>query len=93
MCSFNPAEEYPSGDDFSGGSFPRPWPFVGGRLPPTPPDPPTRCILKKKDRKWTLVRLQETVPTVEVAGPSRAQARNCPRLLRRRRRRSPPLAA
>jgi len=92
--SFNPALEFPCGGEFPGGSFPRPWPFVGGGLPPAPSDPPTRrLVIEEIDGKDTIVWREEGIPTVEVAAPSRASARSRPRLLRRRRLRSPPRAA
>ena len=56
---FNPEVEFPRG------SFPRPWPFVGGRLLPAPPTPPTReLIYKGKTIVW-----RGEIPTIHV--PSR----------------------
>jgi hypothetical protein len=57
---FNPEVELPKG------SFPRPWPFVGGELQPAPPSPPSRPLaLDKIGDKWTIVRRGE-IPTVRV---------------------------
>ena len=88
-AGFNPEAEFPQG------SFPRPWPFVGGVLPPRPPDPPTRLLVYQEiDGQTTIVWRSEEIPTVQVAGPSRSMVRERPRLRRKRRRqRSPPVAA
>ena len=57
---FNPEAEFPQR------SFPRPWPFVGGQLPPAPPPPPSRpLVLNKIGDKWTIVWRGE-IPTVQV---------------------------
>lgn len=63
---FNPEAEFPKR------SFPRAWPFVGGKLPPPPPSPPSRRLtLRKVGDEWKIVGRGE-IPTVRVpcrAGP------------------------
>ena len=56
---FNPEEEFPTG------SFPRPWPFVGGVLQPAPPTPPTRLLIYKGPDDPTIV-WRGKIPTVHV---------------------------
>ncbi len=56
---FNPEEEFPKG------SFPRPWPFVGGRLRSAPPTPPTRQLIYKDQAAPTVVARGE-IPIVRV---------------------------
>ncbi len=72
---FNPEKEFPTG------SFPRPWPFVGGHLGPAPPTPPTRQLIYEGLDEPTIVSRGE-VPTVHVpeahAQPSRRPARDPP---------------
>ncbi len=63
-AGFNPEAAFPQG------SFPRAWPFVGGRLPPPPPPPPSRrLVIRKVGEKWKIVWRGE-IPTVHV--PRRA---------------------
>ncbi len=57
---FNPEAAFPPR------CFPRPWPFVGGQLPPAPPPPPNRSLVVHKiGDKWKIVWRGE-VPTVRV---------------------------
>ncbi len=57
---FNHEAEFPSR------SFPRAWPFIGGKLAPPPPDPPSRHLLFDDiDGKQTIVWRGE-IPSVHV---------------------------
>ncbi len=63
---FNPEEEFPRG------SFPRPWPFVGGCLGPAPPTPPTRQLIYKSPDSPIIVGRGE-IPTVHVPRSDRRE--------------------
>jgi hypothetical protein len=57
---FNAADEFPDR------SFPRPWPFVGGGLPPAPGAPPSRRLAFLETRGKATIVWRGEIPTVRV---------------------------
>jgi hypothetical protein len=65
VCTFNPEVEFPDR------SFPRPWPFVGGRLPKAPGTPPSRRLVYLETHGEVKISWRGEIPTVRLPRPAR----------------------